>query len=919
MAKQTQFKKSARSTGFQPIQVSNKDIANMRAESQRVANGMRDARNADIAERERQQRARVENQRLESSERERNLRILTQNAATERQQLQLESQQKLKQLEANQQASAQIFKSVADFSKTALSQLQKMDEARFEEDRLRAFELGSQGTYNDIVAQIQGEANLQATEEERRGLIDAAVAEGKIDQLTASRLKSMSSGTRLGLEQGRGVYMLTEVYERQLQKALAENPGMGGTETSQFLTKFRREFLVNPDNAVNGKLLVNLNPALLRAGNEAVQKLHQSVQTKADTKEALDLADQRYDDSKTILTQNPGQFSDNIVSSYRTWQSDFGNKVALETYESLATMRSPDGNFLFTMEQLAQPIIKDKSNKSFAEEWPARFAAMQAARADADTQQRNAQAAADRVAYQEAEQNALAKFTENSSKAVVDEAVQFFIDTYGKVPQSVLKYQTSYTLEARAKAKQIETIESIPDGFIRQEDVDALSYLDSNAGRDLATRFAAQERKYKQGIFKDQSDAFKTVANGVTSFGSQKPNTPASVFLQQEMRAEYRRRVDQAVAGGADFNTAANTVAQQLSAEVTAGARDPNSKWHRKPSKPGGAADFPNLNTGAVSAVEQSKRNYKALVDAIAKDGMEKTLDTPGSILTAEEGAAILQNYGKPGFVIPTDVLAVAGMGNGTDPFTIINRQLRALNLVEIQPPQITNDVNAELSPELRKDLYNAIAGPQQKLRALRQARGSFNDGGNLRSSFRNINGTPTSNDPFIVAIGINEGTRTAGGGTTSAYAGHSDPGDQAANRGTFSYAPSRFGTDPNMTPEQADAAYMPRLVEANNKYAPILQQMGYREGTQEYAVAMFNIMDLTVQAPAAVDDFVNTGLRNLAGQPLNADNVGNARAYAFFNPSTGQLEASGFNNDFERLRADQRARSMTIVTNRRN
>ncbi|AGG91246.1 hypothetical protein SWVG_00005 [Synechococcus phage S-RIP1] len=93
MAKQTQFQKSARSTGFQPIQVSNKDIANMRAESQRVANGMRDARNADIAERERQQRARVENQRLESSERERNLRILTQNAATERQQLQLESQQ----------------------------------------------------------------------------------------------------------------------------------------------------------------------------------------------------------------------------------------------------------------------------------------------------------------------------------------------------------------------------------------------------------------------------------------------------------------------------------------------------------------------------------------------------------------------------------------------------------------------------------------------------------------------------------------------------------------------------------------------------------------------------------------------------------------------------------------------------------
>ena len=918
MAKQTQFQKSARSTGFQPIQVSNKDIANMRAESQRVANGMRDARNADIAERERQQRARVENQRLESSERERNLRILTQNAATERQQLQLESQQKLKQLEANQQASAQIFKSVADFSKTALSQLQKMDEARFEEQRLQAFELARSGTYNDIIAQIQGEANLQATEQERRGLIDAAVAEGKIDQLTASQLKSMSSGTRLGLEQGRGVYMLTEVYERQLQKALAENPGMGAEATAEFLTKFYRDFLRNEDNAVNGNLLINLKPELLRVGTDSVQKLHQSVQTKARAKEARDLADQRFDDYKNMVYQNPEQLLDNATTVFQGIASDFGYKVALDSFDGFAIARKPNGKFMISDEQLAQMDLKG-NGKGFAEEWPARFAAMQAARTNADTQQRNAQAAADRVAYQEAEQNALAKFTENGSKAVVDEAVQLFIERYGRVPQSVLKYQASYTLEARAKAKQIEAIEAIPDGFIRQEDVDALSYLDPNAGRALAARFAAQERKYKQGIFKEQSDAFKTTANGVTSFGSQKPNTNSSVFLQQQMRAEYRRRVDQAVAGGADFNTAANTIAQQLSAEVTAGARDPNSKWHRKPSKPGGAADFPNLNTGAVSQVEQSKRNYKALVDAIAKDGMEKTLDTPGSILTAEEGAAILQNYGKPGFVIPTDVLAVAGMGNGTDPFTIINKQLDALGLIQLEPPQITNDVNAELSPELRKDLYNAITGPQQKLRALRQARGSFNDGGNLRSSFRNINGTPTSNDPFIVAIGINEGTRTAGGGTTSAYAGHSDPGDQAANRGTFSYAPSRFGTDPNMTPEQADAAYMPRLVEANNKYAPILQQMGYREGTQEYAVAMFNIMDLTVQAPAAVDDFVNVGLRNLAGQPLNADNVGNARAYAFYNPSTGQLEASGFNNDFERLRADQRARSMTIVTNRRN
>ena len=790
MAKQAQFNKSARSPGFQPIQVSGKEIANMRAESARIANAMRDARNADINERERQQRARLQNQQLEASERQRNLQVLTQNAATERQQLQLESQQKLRQLEADQKASAEIFKSVADFSKTALGQLQKMDEARFEEERLRAFELGKSGNYEELVAQIRGEAELQATEQERRALIDEAVAAGRIDKLAASQLKSMSSGTRLGLEQGRGVYLLTDVYQQQLQKALAERPGMGSEETAGFLTTFYRDFLRNENNAINGNLLSDLKPEMLRVGTEAVQKLHQSIQSKARSKEARDLADQRFDDAKTILTQNPAQFSDNINTSFQTWKSDFGNKTALETYESLAIMRKPNGDFMFTMEQLSGADLKG-NGKAFADEWPSRIAAMKEARLTADNQQRNAQAQAENLAYREAEQKSLAFLTENSSKAAAEEAVQFFIDTYGKVPQSIQKFASSYTLEAQAKAKQIEKIEAIPDGFLTQEAVDAMSYLDSTKGREMAQRFAAQERRYNKGVFKDQSDSFKGVANGVTSFGTNKPNTPASVFLQQQMRAEYRRRVDQAVAGGADFNAAANTIAQQLAQEVKEGARIKGNKWERRPHKAGGAAEFPQLNGDNLSAVAQAEQNYKALKESIINNGMDKTLDTPGSIITAEEAVPILQGYGKPGFVIPQDVLAVASLGNGTDPFTIINRQLKALNLIELLPPQMTQDVNTELAPELRKQLYSAIAGPRQKLRALEtgsvRQTGSvvrFQRPATMRPTFkRSFTGAMTYEDnpqeyvttgKFLESIGFQVREHPDFGGTAPVHAGNS-------------------------------------------------------------------------------------------------------------------------------------------------
>ena len=768
MAKQTQFNKSARSTGFQPIQVSGKEIANMRSESARVAEGMRRARQSEVDERERQQRARLENQRLEASDRERNLKILTQNAETERQQLRLDSQQKLKQLELNQKASAEVFKSVADFSKTALSQLQKMDEARFEEDRLRAYQKGLLGDNPLLPQQIKGEAELQAVEEQRRGLIDEGAATGNIDPLTASQLKSMSSGTRLGLEQAAGVYMLTEVYNKKLQKAIAEQPGMDSGSTSEFLTTFLRDFLKDEQNSINGKLLVDLKPELLRVGVESINKLHQSIQTKANAREARDLADQRYDDAKTILTQNPAQFGDNIVQSFRTWESDFGRKVAHQTYESLATMRKPNGEFMFTMEQLASTVLT-KSGKAYSDEWPSRFAAMKEARLTADNQQRKAIATADNLAFREAEQKSLAFLTENNTKAAADQAVQFFIETYGRVPQSILKFQTSYTFEAQAKAKQIEDLEAIPSGFLTQEAVDAMSALDPTKGREMATRFAAQERRYNSGTFKKQSDSFKGVANGITGFGSNKADLPSSVFLQQQIRAEYRRRVDEAVAGGADFNTAANTIAMQLQNEVKEGARIPGNKWERKPSKAGGAADFPQLNEGNVSKVEQARQNYAALRKKItsSKDGMERVLNTPESIITRDEAVAILQNYGKPGFVIPQDVLAVSTLGNGTDPFTIINRQLDALGLIQLEPPQMTQDVNTELAPDLRKQLYSAIAGPRQKMRALQTgATRTTGDGSAFRSAgamrvgspMRRVAGSRQEN-AFIQAIRTVEGT----------------------------------------------------------------------------------------------------------------------------------------------------------------
>ena len=72
----------------------------------------------------------------------------------------------------------------------------------------------------------------------------------------------------------------------------------------------------------------------------------------------------------------------------------------------------------------------------------------------------------------------------------------------------------------------------------------------------------------------------------------------------------------------------------------------------------------------------------------------------------------------------------------------------------------------------------------------------------------------------------------------------------------------------------------------------------------------MFNILDLRVQAaPAALTSFVMQ-VPKLIRQGLTVEAIAKARADSFINPATGRLEASGFNNNYSRLLADQRSRA---------
>jgi len=714
MAKQVQFRGATKSKGFSPQQVSDAAISRMREDSNRTLQGMREAARADIEQRQRISAEVKANQQYEKGAREKNFQIQTQNQQTQLRQTQLDSQTALEQLEIDQAAQTKIFENVANLSQTAAKKYEEIQKVKSDERAQQAInEFLINPNQDEVIRQVLGEYELAATEEVRQSELDVAQAKGG-PPLAISKARSLDSNGRYKLDQARSNYILTNIYPQQVNKALLDAGDLDSAQTAAFITTFKRDFIQKSG-------ILNLKPAMIRDGLAAVNKVNQGIVTKAQNRQLKMEQGIAVDNATTILTQNPTAFNQNIVSSFNTIVRANPNnrKAAYEWLEGLATQRGVNGEYLFTLDQIANATVN--KGQPFAVSNPGRMGAIKIARERGDTQYRSAQIQADNLSYKEDTQKFLQGLTEDGSKANAEAAIEFFRETYGKVPDSIQKYANSYTYEAVAKAKTIEQYEAIPDGFITQEAVDALSGIDPAAAKVLSARFAEQQKKYTKGVFKDQSDSFKTIANGVTTFGSNKPNTPASLFLQGRMRAEYRKRVDQAVAGGMDFNTAATTIGQQLAQEVKDGARDPENLWYRKPNQAGGSATFPNLNVGNLPALEKANRNYTELKKDIYDRGLSTVLQTPESIITKEEAVAIINSYGKPGFTIPRDVAAVAGISNGADPFTIINAQLEALDLDPLDPPQITTDLNANVSPEFRSIIYDAKTREAAKRRALEQ------------------------------------------------------------------------------------------------------------------------------------------------------------------------------------------------------
>lgn len=167
------------------------------------------------------------------------------------------------------------------------------------------------------------------------------------------------------------------------------------------------------------------------------------------------------------------------------------------------------------------------------------------------------------------------------------------------------------------------------------------------------------------------------------------------------------------------------------------------------------------------------------------------------------------------------------------------------------------------------------------------------------------------SNAPVARTIGSAEGTRTADGTKTRNWYGHRDPGDKKWNEGTFSYNPTRDGT--NITgPEAADRHYAAVLLKRSQVLINQVRAAKVSLSLEEW----INAIDLSNQAPESAlgwHDGANPGFvanlltlrqKGLTGQGA----IVAARVESFRNIITGRYEAW---TDQEGLEHDQGRRML--------
>ncbi|WP_287243949.1 hypothetical protein [Pseudoalteromonas sp.] len=907
-----QYNPQAKVRGFNPQQITTEGVSRMREESNRVIQNLQDNINIERQQRQAELKAMQNNAALVEKQFAENTRIALQNIKNQGMQRLANVQGEFKQAQLDAQATDSIVKSLLDFAPT----LQEILNKQAEREVRNQTQQGLTADVQDISGEIEEnrraqEALLLGGVQLNENIKEDAILSGEpeVETLKRYRANHGQNGVQGQVIDNR---VAQQAYETLMQRRMVDNQTV-------FTTSSGKQFK-GVDALADGELYDALHRATLKEVSEYMGYVDPGYLATANTNIA------KFHETR-LAEVNQTQISrDKEALVIRAKEiGSLGTPTALVTaFTEIARIEGYEAahNYLTDLikngtvapEIIGDLVLPDGSGEKYSVRFGrSRFEPalkeLNAATVKARTEQRKL----DKARTEDYISNNFDDLYAFAREDPVRAEKEFFKLFKGNIPDQ-LKNILTMAKEENLDLKEDEIRKMALEGSLSE------TYINNLSNTNLI-KLAKEEltqmriRKYSADVDGNKvisatEDTYTPLIKGVNDyakklaeFSDQTPGATSSQVLMNE--AAILNFIEEDLK---DTNDAALTLQNLKGLIDTAGLQ---------PGDPNYNADNPFSYTETsgrrvfrfIGNVDADKQNERAKVaQAIVELNPNRSAAKLGEILKQKDLLFTQKQYdemraaAEAGLPIPyTEGISFVGDTFGQSYIQILNTAAQLQGLDPI-------DVNVSPASAL-PNKYQRLLNSENYFRINRVKQTVT---GNLSANMRPRMRQGSEFENMFLGIGVNEGTRTPDGGFNDAYYGHIDPGDGAQNRGTVS---ARAGT-----PEEADQTWRGILQQTQSQYDDVLIDLGVPAGSPEHQTLMFNILDLRVQAPAAVESFVSQ-IPQILEAGISAESIGLARHNSFINPTTGRLETTftkETDSSSSALLRDQMDRAMTMFTGQR-
>lgn len=458
------FKRAFRPGGFRPEQVSERNISQLQAYSDRITQSLREERDAVISDRNRTADAMKENISIQQKQADLNNKIQQQNIQTQIKEQQILGEQAIQEFNRQNEAGQALFGSLSKISETAARKFQEIEVKRKEEQyNADLAEMMILGENSDKFKAVEAYF-LDAQNEEQRNYTELAKAQERgLAPLDADRYAKNLSELSLGLKVGY-LSRMSDQYSGYLREELIHDE-TGSARDQRKAGEFSARAL---DEFMKIKGIKGINPALLKKSGflDAALRVNQQFMNTAGKYEAADNLSLFEDNFKSGFGNQV-----DTASAKRFLEVQFpelvrrkGRTGALDFIQNLGEVVDVEGTPIYNTDAIFAAQLGPEG-QAYGDYWKNRKASIQTSLVGASNAAARNMAQAERNASDKYVKDVmlpslealLAEAPASEDESIFSTAEREAIDKFGYIPKALSDARKQNLLQNKTETAQIAT------------------------------------------------------------------------------------------------------------------------------------------------------------------------------------------------------------------------------------------------------------------------------------------------------------------------------------------------------------------------------------------------------------------------------------------------------------------------------